>query len=210
MVTLAALLVGVTLTAAGPADPPVVNPLEPPVLTPREQRAERHRRRMATIHTVGGVALEVGAGLFHLLTASAVIGDDPSCVGDECHRGSPVLVLLPATAIAMGWIGATRLAAGREASIWRSPVFWVGTAVTIVTLPAAVAATYAFQSDRHQRVAGGTTLVAGFVLGNVIQVWGAFTAPPREPPVGPRELSVAPGCAPTAGGIACGLALAGF
>ena len=120
------------------------------------------------------------------------------------------MLVLPAGAIAMGWIRATRLAAGREASIWRSPVFWAGTAVTVLTIPAAVAVSYAFQNDRNRRVAADTALVAGFVLGNVIQVWGAYTAPPRDVPAGTRPLSVAPGCGPTAGGIVCGLALAGF
>ena len=144
------------------------------------------------------------------MTAWGFIGDDLSCTGDDCNKGTPVVLCLPAGAIAMGSIGATRLAAGREASIWRSPLFWAGTAVTVLTIPAAVAVTYAFQSERNRRVAADTALVAGFVLGNVIQVWGAFTAPPRAVAAGARPLSLAPGCGPTAGGVVCGLALAGF
>jgi hypothetical protein len=165
---------------------------------------------MATIHTVGGVALEIGAGFLHFVTGWGLIGHDLSCTGDECRLGTPVVLFVPAGAVAMGWIGATRLASGREASIWRSPVFWGGTAVTVLTIPASVAVTYAFQSDRGRRVAFDTAFVTGLVLGNVIQVWGAYTAPPRDLPAGTRPLTVAPGCAPTASGVVCGLALAGF
>src|SRR4051812_22392900 len=102
MVTLAVLVVGSTL-AAGGADPPAVQPLPAaPIFPPREQRAERHRRRMASVHTVEGVALESGASLLHLLTAWSFIGHDLSCTGDDCKTGTPVALLLPAAAIAMG------------------------------------------------------------------------------------------------------------
>jgi hypothetical protein len=211
MVTLAALVLGATLTTTAADAPAVEQAPDPP--TPRQLRAERHRRRMATIHTVGGVALEVGAGFLHLMTASGFIGHDLSCTGEACHLGTPVVLFLPAGAVAMGWIGATRLAAGREASIWRSPLFWAGTATTIFGTLAAMEVTGAIAGSgetRGKRVAVDTAFVAGLVLGNVLEVWGAFTAPPREPPAGTRPLSVAPACGPTTGGVVCGLALAGF
>jgi hypothetical protein len=65
------------------------------------------------------------------------------------------------------------------------------------------------QGTRDGRIVVNTAFVAGFVLGNVIQVWGAFTAPPRDTAAATRSLSLAPGCAPTAGGVVCG-ALARF
>jgi hypothetical protein len=65
------------------------------------------------------------------------------------------------------------------------------------------------QNTRNDRVALDVAYLAGSVLGNTMQVWGAFTAPARDPAVGTRALSLAPGCAPTAGGFACG-ALAHF
>jgi len=222
MVTLAALVIGSALTAAGAVDAPSAEPAPaPPIVTPleqrREQRRELRRHRMATIHTVAGIGLEVGAGLFHVLTATTFIGHDLSCAPSDsrCNMGTPIVLFLPAGAIAMGWVGATRLAAGREASIWRSPVFWAGTGVTVATLviPTVLGAALNSPTDQpsqNARVAWDIALVTGFVLGNVIQVWGAYTAPPRDVPAGTRALNLAPGCGPTSGGIVCGLALAGF
>jgi hypothetical protein len=223
MAMLAALVLVSTLATASAASPPdgpaaeSAESVEAPVLTPRQARAERHRRRMDTIHTVAGVGMEIGAGLLHVLTATTFIDEELRCGGNaaapECHNGTPVIVFLPAGAIGLGWAGATRLAAGREASIWRSPLFWVGTAVTIATIPVAVGLDRAFGSSlnsRNEGVATISALVAGFVIGNVIQVWGAYTAPPRDAPAATRRMSVAPGCAPTSGGVVCGLALANF
>ena len=212
MLTLAALVLGSTLAAAGAVDAPSPGPPpEPQVLTPRELRAERRRRRMATIHTVAGVGLEIGAGLFHVLTAANFVANDPSCAESGSNRkcnGTPIVLVLPVGAVAMGWAGATRLAAGREASIWRSPLFWAGTGVTIATYLGTSALSVALNNQSEQ-VAWGA-IVAGAVLGNVIQVWGAYTAPPRDAAAGTRALSLAPGCGPTSGGMMCGLALAGF
>jgi hypothetical protein len=202
MLTFAALVLGSTLTVAGAADAPSD---EQPVITPQQARFERRRSRMAKVHTIAGVGLEVGAGLLHVLTATTFIGHDLSCSGSasECNKGTPIVIFLPVGAIAMGWAGATRLAAAREASIWRSPMFWAGTAVTLATVPA-VALLSPGQGSRNGRVAVDAALVTGFVLGNVIQVWGAMTAPPRETAVGTRSLSLTPGCGPTSGGVICG------
>ena len=219
MLTLATLVLGSTLATTSAADAPAAAEApaaEQPVVSPLQERTERRRRRMAKIHTVAGVGLEVGAGLLHVLTATTFIGHDSSCNGSDsqCRMGTPIVVFLPAGAITLGWIGAARLAAGREASIWRSPLFWAGTGVTLLApLAAAAVASAMFNAgpgSRNERVAADATIVAGFVLGNVIEVWGAFTAPPRDTPPAARALSLAPGCAPTSGGIVCGLALAHF
>ena len=208
MLTLAALVLGSTLTAAGAADAPSA---EEPVITPLQERTERRRRRMLKVHTIAGVGLEIGAGLLHAVTAAAFISDDLSCNGSasECNKGTPIVLFVPIGALAMGGIGATRLAAGREANIWQSPMFWAGTLVTLVTVP--VVAVIGFDQDsRNGRVAVDATMVAGFVLGNIMQVWGALTAPPRDAPVGTRSLSLAPACGPTSGGVMCGLTFARF
>jgi hypothetical protein len=46
----------------------------------------------------------------------------------------------------------------------------------------AVSALSSRQDTRNERVAWDATFVAGSVIGNVMQVWGAFTAPPRGGP----------------------------
>jgi len=202
MLTLAALVLGSTLTASGAAD---AASAEPPPLTPLQERRERRRLRMNKIHAIAGIGMEVGAGALHALTGLTFIGHAVSCsdTASECSKGTPVVLFLPVGAVALGWAGATRLAAAREASIWRSPTFWVGTAVPIATL-VTLTLVGPDQSTRDGRIAASTAFVAGLVLGNVIQVWGAFTAPPRDAAARTRSLSLAPGCGPTAGGVLCG------
>jgi hypothetical protein len=216
MLTLAALVIGSTLTAAGAVDAPSTEPApEPPVVTPLERRTERHRRRMAKVHTFAGFALEAGAGLFHAWTAAVLISDDLRCDGSDatCRTpGSPLLLALPLTASALGWVGATRFAAARDATVWRSELFWAGTVVTVTSYIAAAAFSLDVngRNNRDQRLGVDIAFVAGSLLGNVIQVWGALTAPARDAAAGTRPLSLAPGCGPISGGLVCGLALAGF
>jgi hypothetical protein len=214
MLTLAALVIGSALTAAGPLEPPSTEPPpEPPIVTPLQRRTERHRRRMAKVHTIAGFALETGAGLFHLWTAAVLISDDLRCDGsDATCSSSPMVLALPLTATALGWIGATRFAAARDATIWRSPLFWAGTVVSVTSYLATAAFSLDVnsQNSRDKRLAVDIAFVAGSVLGNVIQVWGAFTAPARDAAAGTRPLSLAPACGAISGGLACGLVLAGF
>ena len=122
------------------------------------------------------------------------------------------MLVFPVGAIGLGWAGATFLAAGRDASIWRSPLFWAGTGVQLATTVAG--SVVAGRADsRNQQLVGDTIFLAGALAGTVMEVWGAGTAPLRHlenvQPVAhaPR---FAPACGPTAGGVVCGLALAGF
>ncbi len=215
MLTLAALVIGSALTAAGAVDAPSTEPPpEPPVVTPLQRRTERHRRRMAKVHTFAGFALETGAGLFHFWTAAVLISDDLRCDGSDAtcsSAGSPIVLALPLAATGLGWIGATRFAAARDATIWRSPLFWAGTVVTVTSYIATAAFSLDVnsQNSRDKRLAVDIAFVAGSVIGNVIQVWGAFTAPPRDA-AGTRPLSLAPACGAISAGLACGLALTGF
>lgn len=231
MTVLAALVLGATLTAAGgtethATEQPAVAPVQPvdpgeaaaatPAATRRAQKIARRRRTMLKLHTIGGVALEVASTGLHALTALTFIGADADLPPEGCAapdmpcRGTPIVLMIPAGAVATGWIGATRLAAAREASIWRSPVFWTGTAVSLIAvIPAAAAGD---GMTRNGRLTFDVLAVAGLVSGTAVQMWGAFLAPPREVKVAAdaSSLHLAPGCGPTSGGVVCGLALAGF
>ena len=222
MMPLAVLVLGSSLMAtAGPVD--AVDPPPPdPRAVKRALRVERRRHTMAVVKTVTGVAMEVGSALLYWGTADWLIGRDinlppAGCnapdkppVQRPCYTGTPVVLVFPVGAIGLGWAGATFLAAGRDASIWRSPLFWAGTGVQLAT--SALAAVVAGDT-RNQQLFADTTFIAGALAGTVLEVWGAGAAPLRHPeivhPVAhtPR---FAPGCAPTAGGVVCGLALAGF
>jgi hypothetical protein len=125
-----------------------------------------------------------------------------------CNIGTPLVVLLPLSATAAGWVGATRPAAGREASIWRSPVFWAGTATELAAY--VVWTLSSKQRTPDERLTWDTIFLTGAVLGTAMQVWGALVAPPRPVEPNAQSLRLAPGCGPTSGGVLCGLALAGF
>jgi hypothetical protein len=175
------------------------------------EKIRRRRLTMLKLHTFGGVALEVGSTALYALTAAWLIDDSKEDCGapDMPCKGTPVVLFVPVGAVATGWIGATRLAAAREASIWRSPMFWGGTAVSV--LSPLVAASIRFDgTTRNGRLSTDAVLVAGLVSGTALQMWGAFLAPPREVKTASRSPHLGPGCGPTAGGIVCGLALAGF
>jgi len=214
MTSLAALVLGSALTVtAGAVDAlPPAPPPDPRALK-RAQRAERRRHTMAVVHTVVGVGLEIGAALFYAETAIWFFGDDdmPSsgCQGgsNSCGGGTPAVLLFPVGAIAMGVVGATQLSAGREAAIWNSPIFWAGAGVQLATL--VFAAGFATDPGNH-KLAADTTFIVGSLVGTVLQVVGAATAPPRDVEVVAHAPRVTPACGPTAGGMMCGLALAGF
>jgi hypothetical protein len=224
MMPLAALVFGSSLiVTAGPVDP--VDPPPPdPRAVKRAARAERRRHTMAVVKTVTGVGMEVGSALLYLVTADSLIARDVNlppagCSAPDkppaqrpCYAGTPVVLLFPVGAVGLGWAGATFLAAGRDASIWRSPLFWAGTGVQLAT--SALAIVVAGRADtRNQQLFADTTFIAGALAGTVMEVWGAGTAPLRHVETvetvehAPR---LAPACGPTAGGVVCGLALAGF
>jgi hypothetical protein len=92
-----------------------------------------------------------------------------------CNIGTPLVVLLPLSATAAGWVGATRPAAGREASIWRSPVFWAGTATELAAY--VVWTLSSKQRTPDERLTWDTIFLTGAVLGTAMQVWGALVAP---------------------------------
>jgi hypothetical protein len=215
MTALAALVLGsaLTVTASG-VDPPPPDPPPDPRALRRAERAERRRRTMATVHTAVGVGLEVGSALFYAVTAESWIGRDVDLPGDGCRAaskpcgGTPVVLLFPVGAVAMGAGGATQLAAGREAAFWRSPMFWTGEGVQVGTLVGV--AVLGRDNTRNQQLFSDTALLTGAVIGTVLQVWGAATAPPRHLESIAHAPHVAPACGPTAGGMMCGLTLAAF
>src|SRR4029078_7462623 len=153
MTVLAALVLGSTLTAVGgtetpSSEQPAVTPIQQfdsgesavpdPKAARRDEKIARRRRTMLKLHTIGGVALEVASTGLHALTAAGFIDADANlppegCAAPDmpCKGGTPVVLFIPAGAMATGWIGATRIAAAREASIWRSPLFWGGTAISL-------------------------------------------------------------------------------
>jgi hypothetical protein len=231
MTMLAALVLGSTLMAVGGTETPstaqpAVTPIQQfdsgesaavppdPRAARRADRIARRRRTMLKVHLIGGVALEVASTGLHALTAAGFIGADADLPPEGCAapdmpcRGTPIVLFVPVGAMATGWIGATRLAAAREASIWRSPLFWAGTAVSIASW--VVPALVVDGDTRKDRLTVDVVLVAGLVSGTAVQMWGAFLAPPREVKVASGSLHLAPGCGPTSGGVACGLMLAGF
>jgi hypothetical protein len=229
MATLAALVLGSGLTIlagsakASPADQPVVAAEPPPspdgdaIERRRSAAAERRRQRRIGFNIIVGGALELGAGLLYVGTSGFISRDlkltSAGCDAPDqpCRIGTPVVLLIPGSATALGVLGATRLAAAREANVWRSPMFWAGSAVSVAAY-LAWGATGDLKT-RNERLTWDTTFLAGAVLGTAMQVWGALIAPRRdaEPAPGARSLHAAPGCGATSGhAIVCGLALAGF
>jgi len=213
MIPLAALVLGSSLmVTADAAEPPAPDPRA----LRRAKHAERHRRTMVVVNTVLGVGLELGSALFYVGTADWLIGRDVDLPSDGCQaaskpcdgKGTPVVLLGPVGAIAMGVVGATRLAAAREAAIWRSPTFWAGVSVQLATFMGVFV--LGRDDTRNHKLYSDTAFVAGSALGTVIQVWGGLTAPPRDADAPTHALRLAPACGPTAGGVVCGLALAGF
>ena len=158
--------------------------------------------------------------MFHVFNGGWLIGTDLKLSGAGCNApdkpcgGPPFLLLIPAGATTMGWIGAARLAEAREANLRDSSVYWVGTAVEISGYLVAFAG--AGQKGRTARLAWDTAFVSMAALGTILQVVGAHTGPTRaevEPVAArsPRPVHrLVPGCAPTSGGFMCGIALAGF
>jgi len=215
MTSLAALVLASALTVtAGAVDALPPDPPPDPRALKRAQRAERRRRTMAAVHTIVGVGLELGSALFYAETALWLIGRDVDLPSDGCQAasnpcggGTPVVLAFPLGAIAMGVVGATQLSAGREAAIWDSPIFWAGAGVQLATLVVVVGLD---TKTRNQQLAADTTFIGGLVIGTVLQVVGAATAPPRDVESVAHAPRLAPACAPTAGGVMCGLALAGF
>jgi hypothetical protein len=211
MTPLAALVLGSSLTAmTGGAGAPSEGQ---PVVAP-SRRSERSRQRREAVNTVVAIGLEVGATLFYIGAADSIRSDlqltSAGCNAPDqpCRLGTPVALLIPVSGMVMGAAGAARIAAAREANIWRSGLFWVGTATEVVAFGVSLAGTN--QDTRNQRVARDTTLVAGAIVGTTLQIWGAMIAPPRETKLASRSLHLAPGCGPTSGGVVCGLAMAGF
>ena len=151
MTTLVALVLAASLTATtgvsgqvgAPSGPePAAETSAAPAPQPEPDRAainrmKRSKERRAAINLVGGMLLELGAGLLYVGTYGFIDRDlqltSEGCNAPDmpCRGGTPVVLLIPAGAVAMGWAGANRFAASREANIWRSPVFWLGTGTLV-------------------------------------------------------------------------------
>jgi hypothetical protein len=211
MTPLAVLVLGSSLMAVadGAAAPSEAQPVVAPA-----RRSERSRQRREAVNTVVAIGLEFAATLFYISTADSLRSDlqltSAGCNAPDqpCRVGTPVALLIPVSGMVMGAAGAGRIAAAREANIWRSPLFWFGTAVEVAGFVGSLAG--ADQATRNQRLAQDATLVAGCIVGTTLQIWGAMIVPPREAKVASRSPHLLPGCGPTSGGIVCGLALAGF
>src|SRR5262245_46580391 len=188
MTALAALVLGSTLMAAGGSETPSTEQIDSaeqaeaaPAPDPKAERraaeVARRRRTMLTLHKIGGVALEVASTGLHAMTAAMFIDADADlpregCAAPDmpCKGGTPVVLFVPMGAMATGWIGATRIAAAREASIWRSPLFWGGTAVSLASW--VVPAVVVHGDTRKDRLTIDVVLVAGLVSGTAVQLWG--------------------------------------
>jgi len=215
MTSLVALVLGSSLMAA--AEPAQVSEEDSSVETESHVRPERESTRTRQARARAGMAvgtmLEVGSLFFHLVDSSLVVRDlkmsNAGCNGpDDPCEGAPFLALIPAGAITMGWIGAARFAAGREADLTDSTLFWVGTSVeaaaSLVWL-----VTWDYRS-RDARLAADSTVAGLAFVGTVLQVWGALAGPTRKQASSPRAVHWVPGCVPAAGGLACGIAVAGL
>jgi len=227
MTTLAVLVLGsISTVMAGEIDVP---PAQQPAVAPEQQpppaaddaerdrraraRIERRKQRHVAFNLLAGIGLEAGAALFYVGTGGFIQRDlDLTSAGcdapDNPCGGPPTVLLIPGSATALGVLGATRFAAARDAALWRSPVFWAGTFVEASAY--VVWAATGYLRTRSERLTWDTTFLATAVVGTGMQVWGALIAPPRDAEPAAHALHLAPGCAPTAGGVVCGLALAGF
>jgi hypothetical protein len=180
----------------------------------REARLSQHRH--AAINTFFGVTLELGSAMLHYLNGVWLIGTDLRLSSAGCNApdnpcgGPPFLVMIPAGATTMGWIGAARLAESREANLRDSTVFWVGTGIELSAYVVGLAG--AGQKGKTARLAWHTTFVSMAALGTILQVVGAFTGPTRAETevVASRSSRAFPGCAPISGGFMCGIAMTGL
>jgi hypothetical protein len=216
MTSLAALALGSSLmaTALSSQAPDETSTFETEAQARQEhEESKRAQQTRLRASMAVGTMLEVGSLIFHLLDTSLVARDlkmsSAGCDGpDDPCWGAPFMVLIPAGATTMGWIGAARLAAGRGADLTDSTMFWVGTGVE-----AAAYALWFFtwsERSRNGRLAVDSTFVSMVFLGTVMQVWGALSGPTRKQAASARALHWAPGCAPVAGGVTCGIAVAGL
>ncbi len=220
MTSLAALLLGSSLMAmAGGSEIATEDQaaMETPVQPqPSSREVKRTKQRRAAVNRFFGITLELGSAMFHFFNGAWLIGTDLKLSSAGCDApdkpcgGPPFLLLVPAGATTMGWIGAVRLAEAREANLRDSTVYWVGTGVEIAAYLVALAG--AGQKGRSARLTWDTTFVSMAALGTVLQVVGAFTGPTRAEleTVASHSPRVIPGCAPISGGLTCGIALAGF
>ena len=163
--------------------------------------------------TAVGAAMEVGSGLFYGLTAASVFGSDlhPSDASADASQrsvdGNVAIVFLPIAATALGFGGATCLASGRETAYWRSPLFWSGAAVEIAAYGALM---IGGAHHRTGELVGRSISMAASVLGTVMEVWGAMTAPPRDLRPSAQALRIVPGCGLGPNAVVCGFGVAGL
>ena len=182
----------------------------PPVVAP-VRRSERSRQRREAVNTVVAIGLEFGATLFYISTSDSIRSDlqltSAGCNAPDqpCRLGTPVALLIPLSGMVMGAAGAERIAAAREANVWSSPLFWVGTATEVFAFGVSLSGTN--QDTRNQRLARDTILVAGAIVGTTLHIWGPMSAPPREAKLASRSLHLAPGLRTEPGGVMCGLAM---
>jgi hypothetical protein len=220
MFSLSALVLATNLLAAAPETlaAPDEDPFAAPAAQPKPARrpvAQSSFRRSGK-HTFFGLVLETGAALLYLGTGAMTVGLDANLPPEGCNAaskpcamGTPIFVFLPAGATTLGWIGASRFAAANDANMWRSPLFWTGTALA---LGAYLAWGMALgQQTRNPRLVWDTTGITMAVVGTALQVAGAVTAPKRDPDPDDYAFRLMPGCGPTASrGLVCGLSWTGF
>ena len=97
---------------------------------PSSREVMRAQQRRAAVNRFFGITLELGSAVFHFLNGAWLIGTDLKLSSAGCDApdkpcgGPPFLLLVPAGATTMGWIGAVRLAEAREANLRDSTVYW--------------------------------------------------------------------------------------
>jgi hypothetical protein len=163
-----------------------------------------------------GTLLELGSVTFHALNGDMFIGRDLRLSSAGCNApdkpcgGPPFVLLVPAGATTMGWLGAARIAEAREANLRDSWLYWVGSGVEVAAYVVWAASSHSNSKDA--RLAWDTTFVSMAALGTTLQVVGALVGPSRAEVeiLASHSPHVIPGCALVARGMTCGIVLAGF
>lgn len=186
MMNIAALVFGSSLMAmAGGADfsGDAQAAFDLPVELPTPGEVTRAKLRRASVNRFFGIALEFGSVVFHTINGGMLIGRDLKFSSAGCNApdkpcgGPPFLLVIPAGATTMGWIGSARFAESREANLRNSLVYWLGTVVEIGAYFALAIGGNA--KTREGRLAQDTCFVSMAALGTLLQVIGAFTGPTR-------------------------------
>jgi hypothetical protein len=204
MTSLAAIVLASTLaTAPAGTDEPAP---DQPLARPAPKKQEKKLRS-----SMGGIFLEFGAAMAYLMAGTALIDRDlhmPSAGCDAsdntCELATPVALFFTTGAAAMGWVGASRYARANDANMYYSPIFWAGTARLAGSL--VVAYVGSNNHGKDAQLAWDTAYLGTSILGTVLQLVGALTAPPREADPLDYSFRLVPACGPTGtGGLVCGV-----